>query len=279
MKNGILLSFLSLGLAACGGEPDIDPPSLDANLSDGIKGIEAQPALVNANISEGDSASLNTNYSGSVLSDGSVHFSLTLTEDTQVAIVLSSGLQDLDLAVSGNDIERSSDLNASNEIIVFDALADESYNVDVESNEGAGEFQLKIVEANRSSVGLSEDEYLVELEFYKTETCTINGDEQHYSSNETVNKIINWSEGYMSNSAGSDRLAFNSVNGTTFTVKSNHSDLGSGWNKSDQFTMTLVTSFATGAITGSSSTRDDYVEFDYSEHCYSTANYTGKIVL
>ena len=81
------------------------------------------------------------------------------------------------------------------------------------------------------------------------------------------------------NSAGDDSLVFNSVNDTAFTVKSNHSDFGSGWNRSDEFTLTLVTDFTTGAITGSSSARDDYVEFDYSEHYYSTANYTGKIIL
>lgn len=280
MKNGILLSFLSLGLIACSEKPEVETPSLDANLSAGIIGLQDQPILVSAEISEGDIANLNTTYTGNVTPDSSIHFSFTLTEDTQVAIVLSSVAQDLNLFVKGNNIEKNSNLDASNEIIVFDALADESYSVSVESSEGGGEFQLKLVEANRSSAGLSEGEYLVELKFSKDETCTANGSNEHNSSGEMVNKIINWSEGYMSDSAGGDKQAFKAVHGTSsFTVRTNNSDRGSDWNRSDDFTMTLNTNFTTGAITGSSSASSDYIEFDYSKHCNSNTTYAGKIVL
>jgi hypothetical protein len=279
MKNGILLSFLSLGLIACNEEPEVETPSLDASLSAGIIGLKEQPILVSAEISEGDMASLNTTYTGNVTPDSSIHFSFTLTEDTQVAIVLSSVAQDLNLFVKGNDIEKNSNLDASNEVIVFDALADESYNVGVESSEGGGEFQLKLVEANRSSAGLSEDEYLVELKFNKNETCTVKSSQQYHPSDGMVNKIINWSEGYMSDSAGGDRQAFKIAHGTSFTVRTNNSDRGSDWNRSDEFTMTLNTNFATGAITGSSSANSDYIEFDYSKHCNSNTTYAGKIIL
>jgi hypothetical protein len=279
MKNGILISCLSLGLIACSEKPEVETPRLDVSFSEGIVGLKEQPILDSAEISEGDIASLNTTYTGNVTPDSSLHFSFTLTEDTQVAIVLSSVAQDLNLIVEGNNIEKNSNLDASNEIIVLDALAEESYNVGVESSEGGGDFQLTLVEANRSSAGLSEGEYLVELKFSKNKSCDVNGTNEYHSSNEMVNKIINWSAGYMSDSAGGDRQVFKTVHGTSFTVKSKNSDLGSDWNRSDEFTISLNTNVTTGAITGSSHARSDYIKFDSSEHCTSNATYTGQVVL
>lgn len=280
MKNGIYISLLSLGLIACGGDSDSESPSINESFAAGIKGQQIQPALTTGEISEGDSAVLNTTYTGTVEEDGYTSFNFTLDEDTQVALVLSSGATDLDLHVSGTGVQLYSDLNNSNELIVFDAIATQSYTVRVESFEGSGEFQLKFVEANRSSAGLGAEEYLLRFAVDATQTCSTDGGPEHtqeYTS--SFDLIVNWNAGYVDDVAGTSRESFTSVTGNTFVVNSNYSDSGSDWSESGQTTSTITTDFSTGSITGTIVESGVYVEYGETETCNWTSALTGKVLL
>ena len=122
MKNGILISVLTVCLVGCGGESGSETHTEITDFSLDLKGIEEQPTLTNAEISEGDSASLNTNYTGNIIEHSSVQFSFTLAEDKQVALVLSSGVSDLDLSIYGNNKSLYSEFEGSNELIIVDAV-------------------------------------------------------------------------------------------------------------------------------------------------------------
>ena len=280
MKNGIYISLLSLGLIACGGDSDNDNLSIGGSFSDGIQGQQSQPALSSGVITEGASAELNTNYTGTVEEDGYTTFNFTLDEDAQVALVLSSGASDLDLSVTGTGVDLYSTLDNSNELIVFDAQSARTYSVTVEAYEGSGSFQFKLVEANRSSAGLGADEYLVSLSFDGTQTCSTDGGAGNtYDNDYSFNVVVNWNAGYIDDTAGTDRQNFASVEGNTFTINSNYSDSGDGWTESGQSTAILTTDFSDGTITGSTTGKDVYVENGQTETCLETNAVTGKVIL
>jgi hypothetical protein len=280
MKNGILVSFLALGLTACGSESDTENPNIQTEFSAGIKGSQEQPILSNADILEGDSATLNTNYTGNILEDSSVDFSFTLAENKKVALALSSGLGDLDLYVDGHDIDLESAFDGSNELIIFDAQAGEHYSVRVKSWLGSGEFQLLLVEANRSSLGLENNEYLVSLDSINTQKCIIDGTRETEESYEDSSfGIINWSAGYIDDLSGVDRNLFSSVDGNSFTVTDNVSEAGKNYSISGQASLTLTTDFTSGAITGSSDGSFEYSEDGEDGSCTATGILTGQVIL
>jgi hypothetical protein len=281
MKNGILIIALSLGLMACGGESKKNNnDSAFGEFSSGIKGVEEQPSLTSADVSEGDSLTLNTNHNGNIEDYNLVMLNFTLEQDTQVALVLSSEAENLELKVSGNDLYRDSFLDGSNELIVFDALAGENYLVTLFSLEGRGAFQLKFVEANRASAGLSADEYLVDLSYTGFKVCSENGEpevESNYSG--PGQHIINWKSGYFSNSDGSDRENFKSVAGNAFTLSGTRSGTDEDGSFTSQFTATFNANFNTGKVTGSTSGTFNDVHNDYTYDCKYTDAMTGGILL
>lgn len=280
MKNGILISVLAACLVACGGDSGNETPTINTEFSAGIKGIEAQPTLTNADIAEGDRANLNTNYTGNILEDSSVRFSFTLPEDKQILLVLSSAAIDLDLSVSGSGHRSASSDEGSNELLIFDAQAGVTYYVRVQAWEGSGEFQLKLVEANRSSVGLANNEYLVQLESVNTMKCIEDGVEQEeFTDTEMTEGVINWSSGYIGDNLGNNRTSFGTVDGNTFTTSGNHSYSEDGYSGSSQGTLTLSTDFTTGEITGSSIGSYEYSGDGETGNCTYTSIETGRIVL
>lgn len=282
MKNGILISFLTFGLAACGGESDSETPTINIEFATGIKGIETQPTLSSAEISEGDVAIVNTNYTGNILEYSNVEFSFTPQEDQLIALILSSALSDLDLMVSGNNQNFNSTFDDSNELIVIDAIAGENYRVEVESWGGSGEFALKVVEANRSSLGLESHEYLVNLESIQIHDCIINGEQQEKSTeSDSSLGVISWTSGYIADHLGNDRTSFNSVDGNTFTVNTKYSESGNGSRFSGHASLTLTTDFTTGAISGYGNASVEYVDVDEDEvgSCNSTFVETGQVIL
>lgn len=277
MKNGLIISLFTLGLAACGSESDSETPTITTEFSSGIKGSEVEPDLSIAEISEGGIASLNTNYTGNVLEDSRVSFSFTLEETKKVALLLSSGVSNLNLTVFGNNKSLSSSNDGSIEVIVFDAEAGENYSVTVSSEDGTGEFQLKFVEANRSSMGLTNNDYLVNLESTDTTTCIENGVEQEdYTEIKSNLGVINWAEGFISNRSLS---SFSSVDGNTFSINRSYSYAEDGYSGSSQGTLTLSTDFTTGVITGSEKGSYQYSEPQEEVSCNYTNVISGQVIL
>jgi hypothetical protein len=282
MKNGILVSLLVLWLAACGGESNTSVPTLSINteLSAGITGMEEQPVLVNAEISEGDSAILNTNYTGNVLEYSSVHFSFTLAETKRVAMVLSTEVSDLELSLAGSFLGSYSFLETSNDFIVFDAQPNEHYSMKIESYGGTGDFKLKLVEANRFSLGLTNDEYLVSFNSSYTKKCIVNGIVQDDEVSGGLSMlVINWSAGYIYDPSDSERTSFSSVNGNTFTTYENYSELGNGSRIDRSNLLILLTDFTSGEVSGVASRSFETTNGQETAICTYSSVEVGHVVL
>jgi hypothetical protein len=280
MKNGFLLSVLTTCLIGCGGESGDETPTEITDFSSSLKGIEDQPILTNAEISEGDNANLNINYTGNVIEHSSVQFSFTLAEDKQVAFVLSSEIQNLDLSIYGNDKSLNSEFEGSNELIVVDTTIGETYIVEVASQEGSGEFQLKIVEANRSSVGLSSGEYLISFDTFDAHKCTENGYKHsdriyNYSSFE----IINWSDGYIDDIAREDRRSLDDVHNHSHSLIIKHLVSEVGMNLSGQGEGSVLTDFVTGEVTMTLNGSYEYTQGYREGSCTYASIATGNVIL
>lgn len=280
VKNGIVVTLLSLSLMACGGESNKDNNPGFWEFSSGIKGIEEQPSLTSADVSEGDSLTLNTVYSGNVEQNSDVSFNFTLDQDTQVALVLSSEAKNLDLSVSGNDLSLDSSLLDSNELIIFDALAGENYSVTVDTFLSSGPFQLKFVEANRASAGLSADEYLVYFTYTITETCSENaGAEEELVSNGSNFNVINWKSEYYANRDGTDKQIFDSVEGNTFNLYFNNKTTHDDGYYTNESTVIFHTDFNTGEVVGSANGIFKDVDETYTRDCRFNTFMTGQVIL
>lgn len=289
MKNGILVTLLSLGLIACGGESkkNNNNDSTFGEFSSGIKGVEEQPSLTSADVAEGDSLTLNTINHGNIEHYSFVPLNFTLEQDTQVALVLSSEDEDLNLTVSGYDLGLDSSHDGSNELIVFNALAGELYSIEIDSESasyepitGNSNFQLKFVEANRNSAGLSADEYLVSLFFIGTSYCSEDGEpevESNFSGSSLY--IINWKAEYLSDSDGSSRESFDSVIDNVFTISINRIEVDEDRQVTNQSTVTYNTNFMTGEITGSASWTLNESQGNYTNECSNVVTVQGEIIL
>jgi hypothetical protein len=290
MKKGISISLLALSLAACGGgggsnssdSNDENILSLKTDFAVGIRGSEQEPTVTAASVSEGDTVALNTRLTGSIPEDGSIRFSFTPTETTIVALVLSSTAEDLDLELtdSNYDVNIESSDSTSNEAIIFDAISGTPYFIDVDAYGKGGSFQLKLVEANRSSLGLSNDEYVVITQLNIAQECVEDGQNLSSNTTEVQNKIINWKGGYVLNLSGENKTSFTSVNDNSFSIADSTSESYSdGESYSNISIFNYTTNFATGELTGDGNYVETYTDNAATETCTSEVEITGKVVL
>lgn len=280
MKKGISISLLALTLVACGGDTTSgDTNGINQDFPSDVRGVEQEPTLSSGTIAEGDSASLNTNLTGSVLENSSVRFNFTPTESQQVALVLSSAAEDLDLTVTAQDVDLDSSGFSSNEVIVFNAVAGQVYSIEVDSYTGSGAFQLKIVAANRSSLGLSANEYLIEAQYSSTEVCVRNGASSTNSDTSLINTIINWKDEYLSNLAGIDKTSFTSANGNSFTIVGSDSESEDDESNESSYTLNYTTNFDTNELTGTLKSKNTYTNSSGTKVCDTDIKITGKVIL
>lgn len=281
MKKGIFISLLALSLAACGGDSSNESgKSINKDFSSGIQGSSIEPTLTTFTVSDGDTVSLNTTLTGSVVEDGKVRLSFTPTEAKTVALVLSSTIKDLGLAVSytGKSLDSSGD--NSNEALVFEVLANQQYSIKIESYEGSGDFQLKLVDANRSSLGLSKNEHIIIATYNQTQVCIEDGKTDNATSTHLVNTTINWKEGYLVDLSGEGKTSFTSVQGDSFTVKKSISKTNEGEKASSDLTLNYTTNFETGALTGQLVSKFTHTDKEgKTEVCDVNSQIAAKVVL
>jgi hypothetical protein len=268
MKNEVLVSLLVFGLVACGGESNKNNESDFGDFSSGIKGVEEQPSLTNEDVSEGDSLGLNTIHHGNIEHESNLQFDFIAEQHVRIAVVLSSEDENLNLSVTGNgdsgtyvnhinDLKLYSTLAGSSELIVFDAMAGEGFFIKINSYSGIydsnslnSDFQLKIVEANRASVGLSVNEYLVGITSIGNTYCGPYDEFDPGSDySETGLFIINWQAGYIANSDGSNRNSFDSITDNTFTYSSSYSQASRNLNSNTESISIFKTDFDSGVVT------------------------------
>lgn len=273
MNKLVAIAGLSVLLSACGS--DDEQPTIDVDLSE-FKGAASAPNLTAVAVSDNDAININTRASGTVAENGNVDLYFTALGDELVAVTLSADAEDLDLYIENSDVNSSSATLSSNEVIVFPASLGEVYNVGVEAYVGSGDFTLDLVSANRSSLGLSENEFWVSFTATYSDSC--NGGEPHTYS-DLDGFIINFAEGYIASPDGLEKLAFSSVEGLSFNVSFSNSESGENFTFSSNSNSTYTVNPLTGGVTGSVSYSSSELYNGQSYECSGTTTYDGGIVL
>jgi hypothetical protein len=297
MKKEISISLLALSLAACGGSSSSDNKSIDSNLQvinkdfpSSIKGKQDEPTLTTNDVTEGDSIDLNSKVSGTVLATSpteSTHLTFSIPDNQLIALVLSSSSNSLDInAVTLPVHSNTLDLESSeNKALIWNAVAGQSYQVEIENdtdvNSNDVNFQLKLVEANRSSLGLSTNEYVVRYNNSGTLVCVDKSGartEETYTARHTV--IFNWKEGYIKALLGTEKRKFSAVNDDSFSIIYTDSETEEGEIFNYSYNLRYTTNFETGEITGTVKNTDSTTkEGVVTENCTETLTTTGNVIL
>lgn len=274
MLKVLAIGFCALGLSACIEESDDDETGIDVDMSQ-FKGTEQSPALsASIALSNGDSVEINSEYSGTITDGASDTLSYSAQTAGLVAIVLSSAAEDLDLFVVDGSKKYSSESLSSNEAVVIQVEANQQYSIEVESIDGANSYNLIVVEANRSSLGLSANEYWVNFDVDGEETC--NGGTE--TEAHVAGFIINLNDGYLADVSGLDKDVFSDVSGNTFSIAVSQSTSGTGFSFNSNFKLDLEVDPSTGALKGDSVSSSSETGFSDLE-CSGHSTFDGKILL
>ncbi len=195
MNKGLFPIALALILQACGGaEDETKGPHIDKDFSSGIKGLDSQPELTLLS-EEYANHDINVKYSGNFNENGGGFVTFyNPTSSQYTAAVLNYSHIHTDVIIT--DMQSGVEQHPQDEwpIVIFEAEAGKEYRISANTTYGDGNFDLFIVEPNRESLKLSNNEYLVHFKgsTYSSD-CTIDeGDEQI-----DFYRIINWKDGYM----------------------------------------------------------------------------------
>ncbi|MEH6344546.1 MAG: hypothetical protein V7785_05635 [Bermanella sp.] len=270
MKALFIIILLSV-LSACGGSSSSSPATLDVTLGEGVRGLEAEPAITDVTAKHEDTVVINSRLLGDIDSEANVDFNYTPAQDTLVALVLTGTAQDLDISVSGTALTKFSLGDNSNESIVFNAVANQDYIISMVSWLDGGSYELKIVEGNRASLGLSTDEYYVELILVGSETC--NG--ETFEAQGYVDSIFNFAQGYVTDTNGLDKVEFDRASGNTLIKDISYNEDGEEGQGETRFTISPEAGLVTGSGVGGyrTSFSGETVSCSYSN------TFTGEILL
>jgi len=272
MKNSAMIAtgIASAILCGCGG--DSGEGSTGIVLNESLKGLESTPELTT--VTSGV-VSLNSLVKGSVLDGGVDRWQFISDISGDVLLTLSSSAEDLDLAVSGNTVQETSDSFSSDEWIIFAASAGESYELQVDSYTGEGNYELEVAVPNRESFGLNGTEFLYEISSAGVENC--DGDERSYNS--TYYVVIDWSRGRLG--SGDERVAFDGVSGTQVTINYSEEESEPEFDSSYEYSGTTVLNVneETGILSGT----DDWSSVEIDDGDISNCSYketlSGVILL
>ena len=247
----ISLPILVLMLAACGGSSSDSENTLSAT--------------------QGDDLAINSIYTGAIGFESKIDFNYTPTEDTLVALLLTGTAEDLDISVSSTELTKFSLGDNSNEGIVFNAVANQEYVISIVSWLEGGSYQLTLVEGNRASLGLEENEHYVELILTASETC--NGEISE--SEGYVDSIFNFAQGYVTDINDFEKVEFDSVNGNTLIKDTSYNEEEEQGEGEIQFTLSPDDGVVTGSNVGSYS----YSFSGETVNCSYNNTFTGGILL
>ncbi len=278
------MSFRALSLVAltpmfvaCGGDSGgSSSPAINVTISEDLKGRASEPDLITTPVENLQAVALNTLLTSYVVEDSwiDVYYTAAITGD--VAVVLSSAAENLDLLVSdftGLNTLASSKGDTSDERLVFTATSGFTYRVRVKSEGGSDNFQVRFAAANRETLGLTENEYFVKFTTSNDTDCVGLG----YTLKSTESLVINWKNGYIINE--NERMNFSSVSGTTFIIEENSNDTILGLNTVNNYKLELTLDAETGLISGSEFSEKAYAYAGDSLECRLSIDMTGLIVL
>ncbi|MBQ0729708.1 MAG: hypothetical protein KBT75_03360 [Oleispira antarctica] len=300
MKNGITISLLSLGLIACGGESSNKSGSPRASIktefSQNLRGPQTLPDLEKISVTEGDSLSLNTEASGSILEDSSVN--LTFTAENTGLMTLFSASTDSNVVFSVTNNSDSTALegqgrieapspNESEETIYFKSLyftveQGSIYSIEVASPEEAADFKLTLINGNRfiAPILVHPDSYLVSENYEEEKECEILNERsefietQIYSDAYHSYSVMNWKDGYHLKSIHARTgEVYEDAKGDTFYIGDERNDY--------EDYLVYKTNFETGAVSSYGTKHLTYTNEENGEikRCIITHTMSGKVVL
>lgn len=266
--------FLSVSIAAalitaCGGDSGSSSSGSNITVSNDLKGPAAAPAITEGTAQEGDLLSLNTRINSTVDGESIVRFDFMPEQSGSIVVKLDTSSKDLDLEVQSSNFKSadySSDLWA-----VHQVEQGEPVRIYVDSYSGKTEsFSLTIVEANRETLGLNDNEFIYSVDYTAKQVCVVgNGSPDEYSYSGVDQAIVNFKDGYIK-SAGGSKLKFASSTDTSFTVKNS---TGSDFSVTIEYNIDT----AEGTLTTKLNSNQYFPEDD--ERCEDEEVGTGKIVL
>lgn len=258
-----------LFMTGCGGGSSSSKKvGIDLTFEAGIRGAEAEPSMSEYNVDDGGIVYLNSRVSGTIASvpdtvtDASVvSLSFNPTVSGEVLVILTSTAPNLDLVVTSKkqlsfSTKDKSQQASSDELLLLNIEEDRNYTIEISTIGEGGSFELTLVEANRETLGLADDEYFVTYQQWGTVLCDGKADEGII---ENSHSIINWKDGTVN--YDDQTLKFSSVDGYEFSVD-NALSLGS---ITETLSLVVDVDPETGDVDGSIDLLRNYSTGDYAQ--------------
>lgn len=275
--SGVL--FAAALLTACGGDDSSSNNGLSISINESaLLSAPSQPSLTSATVNDADSIILHSRNTGSIGDGATLDFNYLAQADVDNVLVrLTSGAEDLDLAVRASDysVSEYADTYSSEEYIIFDAANNVNYSVSVESIESSGNFELILTTLNRETLKLAGGENLVKHSITGNENC---GDGP-YSIDYDDYSVINWKKGYIRTLNSDYKESFSAAEGNTFTIKSSDKETEDGYSYTSQESYTLTVNPETAVISGTGSGSSTEVDGGDTETCTWNLTFNGQVLL
>ncbi len=211
----MLISFLT----ACGGGGN-DGIHPENQFFEKFKGSEQEPALTDISGKiVNDILPLNSILNDSIKFHGSKNWSFTANKTGSfiLQIVTSDNLGKF--SIYGPAVDQSQSIAEAQNPIIFDAVQDQTYSIDFSWNswrsadseptdESTQTFKLKLVEVNRASLKLAEDEYAYQLNIKAIDSCNSEGEQEDTESNNYEVGIINPTSVYIDSPSRHKRFSY-----------------------------------------------------------------------
>ncbi len=236
MRNILFTLIFSMFLAACGSgsESEIDHEQLAL-----LKGLEQSPQVTFlSSIESGDSIALNQSISGEITSSETASFDYYPLNSGYVSFQYDSPSENVWLRIKEDGVGTYTRLYSRGQPSVFDLSAGTVYTFElyqyflaedgftlIEKPDEIGAFEISLVELNRQSLQLSENEYLLELNyngnFYEEGRPEISLYNFEESGSENYQRllIVNFLDGYNRDLYQELEIAYAQVSGSTFEFR------------------------------------------------------------
>jgi len=171
MRNIFLVLISSIFMVACGSDAQEDESITGLSK---YKGLENEPILTVIQNPEYDSpVHINSIIKGYVLEGGENRYYFEPYDSELVTFIIDKVSEEVAFEVKNVEDGASASFSGfySSHIKVVDVSAGERYLISVSSNASFGDFNLKIVQANRESLSLLKDDYLVKENFTDYQEC------------------------------------------------------------------------------------------------------------
>ncbi len=272
MRNFLFTSIISIFLAACGSgsESDIDHEQLAR-----FKGLEQSPEVDALSSSDsGGFIDLNQSISGEITGSETASFSYTPSYSGYVSIQFYSPSEDVQFNIEEDGVlsyplslwrdNSSVQYLGAGKVYTFEVdqyFIDEDGFTLIEKPDEVGEFEISLAESNRQSLQLTENEFLLELNYSGSAIEQGRPDNAGYYPEQAGPEdyqallIINFLDGYKSGRYLDSNDEYAQVSGATFEFRTEAGIEMQGTNK---FTAlipetreTVVLDVSDGSISGS----------------------------